>query len=82
MQNGQGLLGFYILVKIPKYKGGQVTKPVILVKICYTLLYVIQGVIDKVPSWPQLISKLLVTPMYVPAASDWPHTFYTQGVFV
>ena len=23
------------------------TKPVILVKICYTLLYVIQGVVDK-----------------------------------
>ena len=29
---------------------GQVTKPVILVKICYTLLYVIQGVIGKVTS--------------------------------
>ena len=25
-------------------KGGQVTKPIILVKICYKLLYVIQGV--------------------------------------
>ena len=44
------------------YKGGQVTKPVILVKICYTPLYVIQGVIDKVTSWLQLISKLLVAP--------------------
>ena len=31
-------------------KGGQVTKPVILVKMCYTILYVIQGVIDKVTS--------------------------------
>ena len=30
---------------VPKcYKGGQVTKPIILVKICYKLLYVIQGV--------------------------------------
>ena len=26
------------------YKCGQVTKPIILVKICYKLLYVIQGV--------------------------------------
>ena len=25
-----------------RYKGGQVTKPIILVKICYKLLYVIQ----------------------------------------
>ena len=41
------------------YIGDQVTKPVILVKI---LLYVIQGVIDKVTSWPQLITKLLVAP--------------------
>ena len=38
--------------------GGQVTKPIILVKICYKLaiVYVIQGVkstFDKVTSWPQ-----------------------------
>ena len=46
------------------YKGGQVTKPIILVKICYKLLYVIQGVensFGKVTSWPQLISEFLVT---------------------
>ena len=30
------------------YKGGQVTKPIILVKICYKLLYVIQGVENSV----------------------------------
>ena len=30
-------------------------------------------IIDEVTFWPQLISKLLVTP--IPAASDWPHTF-------
>ena len=39
------------------------TKPIILVKICYKLLYVIQGVensCDKVTSWPQLISEFLV----------------------
>ena len=47
------------------------TKPIIviilLVKICYKLLYVIQGVknlFDEVTSWPQLISKFLVTPTY------------------
>ena len=44
-------------------KGGQVTKPIILVKICYKLLYVIQLIensFDKVTSWPQLISEFLV----------------------
>ena len=44
-------------------KGGQVTKPIILVKICYKLLDVIQGVensFGKVTSWPQLISEFLV----------------------
>ena len=42
---------------VPKcYKGGQVTKTIILVKI----RYVIQGVEGKVTSWPQLISEFLV----------------------
>ena len=40
------------------------TKPIILVKICYKLFYVIQGVENsfrgKVTSWPQLISEFLV----------------------
>ena len=39
------------------------TKPIILVKICYKLLYVIKGVensFGKVTSWPQLISEFLV----------------------
>ena len=66
------------------YKGGQVTK--LIVKICYKLLYVIQGVksiFDKVTSWPQLMRKLLVAPACLHAASDWPRTFYyTQDVFV
>ena len=65
------------------YKGGQVTKPI--VKICYKLLYVILGVksiFDKVASWPQLISKLLVTSACLHAASDWPHTFFTPKVFL
>ena len=42
------------------YKSGQVTKPIILVKICYKLLYVIQGVensFGKATSW---ISEFLV----------------------
>ena len=37
------------------YQGGQVTKPIILVKICYKLLYVIQGVensFGKATCWP------------------------------
>ena len=44
-----------------------------IVKIYYKLLYVIQGVtssFDKVTSWPQLISKLLVTPACLHVASD------------
>ena len=59
------------------------TKPI--VKICYKLLYVILGVkstFDEVTSWPQLISKLLVASACLHAASDWPRTFYTQGVFI
>ena len=39
------------------------------------MLYFIQGIIDKVTSWPQLISKLLVTPLN-------GLTLFTQGVFV
>ena len=41
------------------------TKPIILVKICYKLSYAIQGVkiiFDKVTSLSQLISKFLVAP--------------------
>ena len=50
-------------LKSAEAKGGQVTKPIILVKICYKLLYVIQGIensFGKVTSWPQLISEFLV----------------------
>ena len=56
------------------------TKPI--VKICYKLLYVIQGV-DEITSWPQLISKLLVACIcLLHAASDWPRTFFTPKVFL
>ena len=48
-------------------------KPVIFVK--YALLYVNQGIIDKVTSWPQLIW------LHLPAASDWPRTFLHPGCF-
>ena len=56
----------YSYMYVPKcYEGDQVTKPIILVKICCKLLYVIQVHIvkyfDKVTFWPQLISKFLVT---------------------
>ena len=49
------------------------TKPIILVKICYKLLYVIQGVeniFSEVTSWPPLISKFLVSYACCNAASD------------
>ena len=58
------------------------TEPIILVKICYQLLYVIQGVKNIFTSWPQLISKLWLHLPACNAASDWPCTFYVQGVFV
>ena len=55
-------------------------KLIILVKICYKILYFIQrvkNIFDRVTSWPQLISKFLVAPIPVcNAASDWPLTFY------
>ena len=66
-------------------KGGQVTKPIIDVKIYYKLLYVIQ--VDN----RFLISKLLGLNCYqrfwshIPicnAASDWPRTVFTPGVFL
>ena len=43
------------------------TKPIIVVTICYKLLYVIQ-VVKKtfdIISWPQLISKFLVIHTYL-----------------
>ena len=58
------------------------TKPI--VKICYKLFYVILGVksiSDEVTSWPQLISKLLVTSACLHAASDWPCTFLHPRCF-
>ena len=51
------------------------TKPIIVVKICYKLLYVIQVV--KVTSWPQLISKFLVAHTHLQ-----PCTFFTPRVFL
>ena len=47
----------------PYYKGGQVTKPIIVVKMPCKLLYVIQvkGFLIKCStSWPYLISEILV----------------------
>ena len=65
------------------------TKPIIVVKICYKLLYVIQVVkkifdkyVANTTSWLQLISKFLVAHTYIPicnAASDWPRTFLHPG---
>ena len=62
------------------------TKPIIVMKICYKLLYVIQ-VVKRF-----LISNFLASTdikvfgrTYVPicnAASDWPRTFFTPKVFL
>ena len=64
-------------------KGGQVTKPIIVVKMPCKLLCVIQvkGFLIKCStSWPYLYQSFwsLITIV----ASDWPRTFYSQAVFV
>ena len=43
----------------------------------------LESIFDKVTSWPQLISKLLVTPAAccLHAASDWPCTFLHPRCF-
>ena len=61
------------------------TKPIILVKICYKLLYVIQGVensFGKVTSWPQLISEFLVACLLTMLLLIGLALFYTPGVFI
>ena len=60
-------------------KGGQVTKPIIVVKMPgYKLLYIIQ---EKGSSWPYLISKVLVAyNLNYSTASDCSLTFV--AVFV
>ena len=65
-------------------KGGQVTKPIIVVKMPCKLLYVIQvkGFLIKCStSWPYLISEFLVAYITI-VASDWPRTFFTPKVFL
>ena len=59
------------------------TKSIIVVKICYKLLYVIQVVkkIFDMTSWPQLISKFWLHIPICNAASDWPRTFLHPGCF-
>ena len=59
------------------------TKSIILVKICYKLLYVIQGVensFGKVTSWPHLISELLVA--YACLQCCLASHFFTPQVFL
>ena len=72
------MIGF---VTWPSNKGGQVTKPIIVVKVPCKLLYVIQVkefLIKYSTSWPYLISDAYITIV----ASDWPRTFFTPKVFL
>ena len=60
-------------------KGGQVTKLIIVMKMPYKLLYVIQvkGFLIKCStSWPYLFGRL-----YIFVTSDWPRTFLQPGCF-
>ena len=66
-------------------KGGQVTKPIIVVKVPCKLLYVIQVkefLIKCSTSWPYLISEFLVAYDITIVASDWLRTFFTPKVFL
>ena len=60
------------------------TKPIIVVRVPYKLLYVIQVkefLIKCLTSWPYLISEFLVAYITI-VASDWPRTFFTPKVFL
>ena len=64
------------------YKGGHVTKPIILVKICYKLLYVSQGVknsFGKVTSDIRVFGRTCLLTMLLLIGLA---LFYTQGVRV
>ena len=64
-------------------KGGQVTMPIIVVKMPCKLFYVIQvkGFLIKCStSWPYLISEILVAYITI-VASDWRRTFLQPGCF-
>ena len=57
------------------------TKPT--VKNMYAISYCIIMLFKEkyFSSWPQLISKLLVAPAWLHAASDWPRTFLHPRCF-
>ena len=62
------------------------TKPIIVVTICYKLLYVIQ-VVKKTFDISNFLAStdIKVFGSYIPicnAASDWPRTFFTPRVFL
>ena len=75
------MIGFVTWPPFLYHHRGQVTKPIIVVKVpSCKLLHIIQ--INGF-SWPYLISKILVAYNYsYNAASDWSRTFYSQVVFV
>ena len=57
------------------YIGGQVTANCEKYAINYCMSFKeFKKFFDKVTSWPQLISKLLVAPTCLHVASDWPRT--------
>ena len=72
-----------MLLKMMVQKGGQVTNPIIVVKMPCKLLYVIQvkGFLIKCStSRPYLISEFLVAYITI-VAYDWLHTFLQPGCF-
>ena len=72
-------------IKDDDTKGGQVTKPIIIVKMPCKLLYVVQvkGFLIKcLTSWPYLISEFLVAYNHCAWLLIGLALFYSQAVFV
>ena len=65
------------------YEGGQLSDKAnceeYAINYCSMSFKELKVFFDKVTSWPQLISKLLVTPTCL---HDWPRTFFTPKVFL
>ena len=63
-------------------KGGQVTKPIILVKICYNIVSFKElQIFDEVTSWPQVYQTFWSRLPVCNVASDWPRTFLHPRCF-
>ena len=65
-------------------KGGQVTKPIIVVKVPCKLLYVISSerILNKMFNFLALLDIRVLVAYITIVASDWPRTFFIPKVFL